>query len=123
MESVSVGSVSISEQLRRITEHWSPKTVATVNTYDIRLAKVQGGFVRHRHVESDECFLVVEGELTIRMDDGDVTLGPGELCVVPRGVYHQPFSAGETSILLFEPSEIVNTGDAGGDLTAPRTTI
>lgn len=116
-------SIDIGEQLRRITEYWSPKTVTTVNDYDVRLVKVRGEFVRHRHVESDEFFLVIEGELTIRMDDGDVMLGAGELFVVPRGVYHQPVSVGETSVLLFEPSAIVNTGDAGGPLTAPRVTM
>lgn len=116
-------SVSIDDKLGRITEHWAPKTVATVNDYDVRLAKVHGEFVRHRHAESDEFFLVVAGELTIRMDAGDVTLGPGELFVVPRGVYHQPLAEVETSILLFEPSEIINTGDAGGAQTADRAEI
>lgn len=119
----TMGSVNIGERLRQITEHWSPKTVTTVNDYDVRLVRVCGEFVRHQHIESDEFFLVIEGELTIRMDDRDVTLGAGELFVVPRGAYHQPFSEGETALLLFEPSEMVNTGDAGGPLTAARVTI
>ncbi len=113
--------VSTADRLAAITEHWSPRTVATVNDYDVRLVKVAGEFVRHRHVESDEFFLVLHGELTIRLDDGEVVLGPGEMYVVPAGVAHQPFAAQETSILLFEPQEIVNTGDAGGPLTAVRT--
>ncbi|HEV2087997.1 MAG TPA: cupin domain-containing protein, partial [Cryptosporangiaceae bacterium] len=115
--------ISIEEKLRQIGEHWSPKTVATVNDYDVRLVRVLGEFVRHQHAGSDEFFLVVDGELTIRMDEGDVSLGPGELYVVPRGVHHQPYAATETSVLLFEPSEIVNTGDAGGALTAERVEI
>ena len=118
-----MGSINLAEKLALITEYWSPRTVATVNDYDVRVVRVQGEFVRHQHAESDEFFLVVEGELTIRMDDGEVTLGPGELYVVPRGTYHQPVSAGETTVLLFEPSEIVNTGDAGGPLTATVTPI
>ncbi len=97
--------------------------MATVNDYDVRLVKVQGEFVGHEHAESDELFFVVSGELTIRMNAGDVTLGPGDLYVVPRGVFHQPIAAAETSILLFEPSEIVNTGSAGGGLTAERVEI
>ena len=116
-------SISVEEKLQQIAEHWSPKTVATVNDYDVRLAKVYGEFVRHQHADSDEFFFVVTGELTIRMDDGAVTLGPGELYVVPRGVYHQPVAAVETSILLFDPSHIVNTGDAGGKLTAARVEL
>ncbi len=118
-----MAGIGIDGKLAQIAEHWSPRTVATVNDYDIRLVKVLGEFVRHRHAESDEFFLVIEGELTIRMDEGDVTLGPGELYVVPRGVHHQPCAAAETSVLLFEPSDIVNTGDAGGALTAERVEI
>lgn len=115
--------VNIAEKLGLFSEHWSPKTVATVNDYDVRLVKVQGEFVRHQHADTDELFLVIDGRLTIRFDDGEVVLGPGELYVVPRGVYHQPVSEGETSILLFEPGGTVNTGDAGGELTAERAPI
>jgi mannose-6-phosphate isomerase-like protein (cupin superfamily) len=118
-----MAGINVADKLRQITELWSPKTVATINDYDVRLARVKGEFVRHRHVASDEFFLVLDGELTIRMDGGDVTLGAGEMYVVPRGVHHQPVAAAEASILLFEPSATVNTGDAGGDLTAPRAIL
>lgn len=118
-----MGSIDIAKKLQLITEHWSPRTVAVVNDYDVRLVKVQGEFVRHKHDESDELFLGLDGELTIRMDSGDVTLKAGELYVVPRGVEHQPVSEHGASILLFEASEIINTGDAGGDLTAARIEI
>jgi mannose-6-phosphate isomerase-like protein (cupin superfamily) len=114
---------SLTEKLAHITEHWSPKTVATVNDYDVRLAKVRGEFVRHTHEESDEFFLVISGELTIRTDGGEVVLGPGEIYVVPRGTPHQPYAETETSIMLFEPRAIVNTGNAGGPLTATREEI
>jgi len=112
--------VNLAAKLSRIAELWSPRTVATVNDYDVRLVKAHGEFVRHRHADTDEFFLVIEGELTIRMDDGDVVLGPGEAFVVPAGVYHQPYAAAEASILLFEPRVVVNTGDGGGELTATR---
>jgi mannose-6-phosphate isomerase-like protein (cupin superfamily) len=118
-----MGSINIAAKLGLITEHWSPRTVAVVNDYDVRLVKIRGEFVRHKHDESDELFLVVDGELTILMDAGDVTLEPGELYVVPRGTEHQPVSERGASIVLFEPSELVNTGDAGGDLTAARIEI
>ncbi len=114
---------NLREKLAHVVEHWSPKTVATVNDYDVRLAKVKGEFVRHTHADSDEFFLVLDGELTIRMDAGEVVLGPGEIFVVPRGTPHQPVASEECSIMLFEPSEIVNTGDAGGELTAVRERI
>jgi mannose-6-phosphate isomerase-like protein (cupin superfamily) len=107
-------AVNLSAKLALIAQHWSPRTVATVNDYDVRLVKVHGEFVRHQHSDTDEFFLVLDGELTIRMDAGDVTLAAGEVYVVPAGVEHQPVAAVETSVLLFEPSHVVNTGDAGG---------
>jgi mannose-6-phosphate isomerase-like protein (cupin superfamily) len=116
-------TVNLDAKLAMIGEHWSPRTVATVNDYDVRLVKVQGEFVPHRHADTDEFFLVLDGELTIRMAGGDVTLGKGEMYVVPAGVEHQPVAERETAVMLFEPSNVVNTGDAGGDLTAPRVEL
>lgn len=107
--------------LSGISKHWSPRTVAVVNDYDVRVVKVHGPFTRHSHPETDEFFLVLSGCLTIRMDDGDVTLEPGDTYVVPRGKAHEPQSEGETTLLLFEPSETVNTGDSPSSLTAGRT--
>jgi mannose-6-phosphate isomerase-like protein (cupin superfamily) len=118
-----VHAVNLAAKLVQIDKHWSPKTVATLNDYDVRLVKVQGEFVRHQHDDSDEFFLVLNGELTLRLDDGDVTLGPGDLYVVPRGVHHQPYAANEAELMLIEPRHIVNTGDAGGPLTATREEI
>jgi mannose-6-phosphate isomerase-like protein (cupin superfamily) len=115
--------VNLAEKFALIAEHWSPKTVATVNDYDVRLVVAHGEFTRHAHPDTDEFFLVVSGELTIRMAAGDVTLRPGEVYVVPRGVSHQPVAAAEARIVIFEPSTVVNTGDAGGGLTARREEI
>src|SRR5262245_33901825 len=112
--------VNLREKLAHIPGHWLPKTVATVNDYDVRLVKIEGEFVRHSHLESDEFFLVVDGEMTIRMDAGDVVLRSGECYVVPRATPHQPYAEHECSVMIFEPSEIVNTGDAGGPMTAGR---
>jgi len=106
--------------LSSVTEHWSPRTVAVVNDYDVRVVKVQGDFTRHRHPETDELFLVLSGSLTIKMDEGDVRLGPGDVYVVPRGRPHQPRADVETTVLLVEPSQTVNTGDTPSDLTAER---
>ncbi|MEJ7583845.1 MAG: cupin domain-containing protein [Acidimicrobiales bacterium] len=103
-----------------IAEHWSPRTIATVNDYDVRVVKVQGEFTRHNHPDTDEFFLVLFGRLTIRMDEGDVILETGDTYVVPRGRFHQPCASTETTLLLFEPSETVNTGDTPSDLTAER---
>jgi mannose-6-phosphate isomerase-like protein (cupin superfamily) len=103
-----------------IAEYWSPRTVAVVNDYDVRVVKVKGEFTRHSHPQTDEFFLVLSGELTIRLDDGAVRLGPGDIYVVPKGTHHQPFAENEVTFLLFEPSETVNTGDTPSELTAER---
>jgi mannose-6-phosphate isomerase-like protein (cupin superfamily) len=110
--------VNINAMLARFAEHWSPKKIAQVNDYDVRIVKVQGEFTWHQHPDTDEFFLVLDGQLTIQMRDRSVVLTPGELFVVPQGAEHCPRADTETALLLFEPSGVVNTGDAGGDLTA-----
>ncbi|MER6319373.1 cupin domain-containing protein [Streptomyces sp. NPDC001581] len=109
--------VNIAEKLAGFTERWAPHRIARVNDYEIKAAKLQGEFVWHSHEDTDELFLVISGTLTIRLRDGDVVLGPGEMYVVPRGVEHCPAADEETAILLFEPTGTTNTGTAGG----PRT--
>lgn len=113
-----MAEVNLDAMLARFSEHWKPRKIAQVNDYDIRIVKVQGEFTWHKHADTDEFFLVLSGQLTIQLRDRDVVLGPRELFVVPRGVEHCPRADAETAVLLFEPSTVVNTGDAGGDLTA-----
>jgi mannose-6-phosphate isomerase-like protein (cupin superfamily) len=112
--------VDLASVLASFTESWSPRTVATLNDYDIRVVKTLGEFTRHSHPDTDEVFLVLRGSLTIRLEDREVTLGPGQLYVVPRGAYHQPVSEAGAEVLLVEPSATVNTGDTPGELTAER---
>lgn len=111
--------IDLDEKLALFAEHWSPKLIGTLNDYDLKLVKIKGEFVWHTHADTDELFLVLDGELTIQLrDEPDVVLGPRELYVVPRGVEHCPKASGEVAALLIEPGGVVNTGDAGGDLTA-----
>lgn len=114
--------VDIADKLALFSDHWSPKVIARLNDYEVKLAKLKGEFVWHTHEDTDELFLVIEGLLTIQLRDGDVTLGPGQLFVVPRGVEHCPITDGEVSTLLIEPAGVVNSGDAGGALTADTDT-
>ena len=111
-------AVNLDAMLARFTEHWSPKKIAQINDYDARIVKVQGEFTWHRHTDTDEFFLVLDGQLTIQMRDRNVVLAPRELFVVPRGVGHCPRADVETAVLLLEPGRVVNTRDAGGELTA-----
>ncbi|MFE6846336.1 cupin domain-containing protein [Streptomyces sp. NPDC057686] len=109
--------VNIARKLSAFDEQWAPRRIARINDYEVKAAKLQGEFVWHTHEDTDELFLVVSGTLTIRLRDGDVAVGPGELYVVPRGVEHCPAADEEVSILLFEPAGTANTGDAGGERT------
>ena len=111
-------AVDLQERLSRVSDQWSPKVVARLNDYEIKVVKVQGEFVWHTHDDTDELFLVVDGELTIQLRDRNVVLRPGQLFVVPRGVEHCPIAAGEVQAVLIEPAGVVNTGGAGGALTA-----
>jgi len=94
-----------------VDELWSPKVVARLNDYEVKLARLGGEFVWHSHDDTDELFLVVSGSLTIRLRDGDVAVGPGQLYVVPRGLEHCPVTDGEVRVVLIEPAGVVNTGD------------
>jgi mannose-6-phosphate isomerase-like protein (cupin superfamily) len=114
--------VDLAAALTSLTEPWSPLTVATLNDYDVRVVKTPGEFTWHSHPETDELFLVLNGSLTIRLEDSEVVLGPGQLHVVPKGQRHQPFSADGAEVLLLEPSATVNTGDTPSHLTASRRT-
>ena len=113
-------AVDLAAALAAFDEPWQPRTIAVLNDYDVRVVKTFGEFTRHSHPETDELFLVLAGSLTIRLDAGEVILGPGQLYVVPRGVHHQPVSIDGAEVLLIEPSATVNTGDNPGELTAER---
>ncbi len=115
---MNYSGVDLADELSSFYEHWSPKVVARLNDYEIKVVKVDGQFVWHAHDETDELFLVLRGELTIQMRDGNVILRRGQLFVVPRGVEHCPVADGEVHAMLIEPVGVVNTGTAGGRLTA-----
>ncbi|KAG8531479.1 uncharacterized protein KY384_003108 [Bacidia gigantensis] len=101
--------------LQNIHEHWSQRTIGTLNDYEIKLAKLFGEFVWHTHADTDELFLVLSGTFTIQLRDRYDFLNPGEIYVVPRGVEHCPKADEEVGVLLLEPKGVFNTGDAGED--------
>ena len=123
MATHDVAVVSLSEKLGLFNDHWSPRVVAQLNNYQFKLAKVEGEFVWHNHPDTDEAFLVLDGLLEIDLREPDqapstISLGPGELTVIPRGMDHRPRAKTECHIMLLEPQGVVNTGEAGGTLTA-----
>ena len=120
MNDMKFQPINFEEKLLKFSEHWSPKIIAQLNDYHLKLAKVQGEFVWHDHPETDEVFIVVKGQLEILFRDGDVLLNEGEMFVVPKGVEHKPVAENECHILLIEPAGTVNTGDVKDGLTAPN---
>ena len=109
---MSAKAVNLAEKLDSFSEQWAPRVVASYNGNDICVVRVEGEFVWHSHAETDDFFLVLDGELDIELRDGTVTLRPGELFVVPRGVEHRPVARkGEVKLLLIEPRGTPNTGD------------
>ena len=111
-------AIDLSEKLALFDDHWAPRVIAELNDYQFKLVKFLGEFVWHRHEDTDEAFIVVDGEMEIGFRDGTVTVGKGEIFVVPRGVEHITRARHECSALIIEPKGVVNTGEAGGALTA-----
>jgi mannose-6-phosphate isomerase-like protein (cupin superfamily) len=109
---LGVTAINIASKLGLVSELWSPRIVASFNGHDVMVVKVKGEFVWHSHADTDDFFYVVKGNLTLRLRDGDVLLGPGDLYVVPKGVEHCPVAAEEVHLLLIEPAGTPNTGDA-----------
>ena len=109
--------INFKEKYSKFTKHWSPRIIAEMNDYQFKLAKIKGEFVWHDHKDTDETFIVIEGEMTLKLRDKNIELSQGEMYVVPKGVEHKPCAINECKILVVAPRGVVNTGDAGGELT------
>ncbi|WP_448569740.1 cupin domain-containing protein [Thalassotalea ganghwensis] len=110
--------VNFNNKFSLFNEHWSPRVIAQMNDYQFKLVKVAGEFVWHDHPDTDEVFIVIEGELTIEFRDERVCLNAGEMYVIPKGVEHKPSAKNECKIMIVEPKGVINTGDAKSELTA-----
>jgi mannose-6-phosphate isomerase-like protein (cupin superfamily) len=114
-----VQKVTLAEKFDSFTEQWSPKIVASVDDYDVKIVRIEGEFVWHKHDDDDEMFLVVDGAFDMHFRDNVVTLSQGEMIVVPKGIEHKPVAASECRVMVLEKSDVVNTGDAApSELTA-----
>jgi mannose-6-phosphate isomerase-like protein (cupin superfamily) len=111
-------AINLQEKLAAFSDQWAPKIIARMNDYHFKLVKFEGDVIWHRHEETDEVFLVIEGEMSIAFRDGVVHLKTGELFVVPTGIEHKPYAAQECKAMLVEPGGTRNTGSAGGERTA-----
>jgi len=111
-------SINFKEKLSKFTDHWAPKIIAQMNDYHFKLVKFQGDFVWHHHDDTDEVFIVLDGEMSIAFQDDSIALKAGEMFVVPKGVEHKPSAEKECEIMLVEPAGTINTGETGGEMTA-----
>ncbi len=109
--------IKLEEKFGRFSDLWSPKIIGRVDDYDVKIVKVKGELVRHDHKDEDEFFYVLKGRFDLDLDDGRISIGPGEMAVVPRGVAHKPSAAVETWLMVFESSKIKHTGDVVTDKT------
>ncbi|MEJ2624185.1 MAG: cupin domain-containing protein [Pseudolabrys sp.] len=110
--------INLKQKLSLVNDQWTPRVIAEMNDYQFKVVKLEGDFVWHDHPDTDETFMVIDGELRIDFRDGSVTIGPGEVYIVPKGVEHKPYAEKEVQMMLIEPRGVLNTGNAGGDRTA-----
>ena len=116
-------SINFDQKLSLFSEQWTPKVIAEMNDYQIKIVKIEGDFQWHDHQDTDETFIVLEGNLRIDFRDGHVTLKSGEMYVVPKGVEHKPFADREVKMLLIEPRGVINTGDNEVDTLTAKNDI
>jgi len=109
--------VNINEKLSRFSDHWSPKIVGELNDSYVKVVKLKGEFIWHHHDNEDELFLVIKGQLLMRLRDGEVRINPGEFLIVPRGVEHMPVAEEEVHLVLLEPKTTLNTGNVRNERT------
>jgi mannose-6-phosphate isomerase-like protein (cupin superfamily) len=112
-------AINLVEKLSKFSDYWSPKIIARMNDYHFKLVKLQGEFVWHDHKETDEVFIVLEGQMTIHFRENKIILNKGEMFVIPKGIEHSTSAERECQAMLVEKAGTVNTGDAGGSKTAP----
>jgi mannose-6-phosphate isomerase-like protein (cupin superfamily) len=113
-------AINFQQKFELFTGQWQPKVIAEMNDYQFKVVKLQGDFIWHDHKDTDDTFIVIEGNLRIDFRDGAVHVGPGEMFIVPKGVEHKPYAEKEVKLLLIEPRGVRNTGHEGGDRTAPN---
>tara|TARA_Y100000816_G_C26084294_1_gene571926 strand:- start:417 stop:779 length:363 start_codon:yes stop_codon:yes gene_type:complete len=110
--------INLKEKFGKFDDLWSPKIISQMNDYEFKLVKVKDDFVWHKHEETDEVFIVIEGTLFIEFEEETAELNAGEMLVVPKGIKHRPYAKELTKIMLVEKSGVINTGDNPSDLTA-----
>jgi mannose-6-phosphate isomerase-like protein (cupin superfamily) len=112
--------VNLNDKFKLFAEHWKPKIAGEVNDAYVKLVKFKGEFLWHQHEAEDELFLVVKGNMTIKLRDRDLQLSEGEFAIIPRGVEHMPVAEEEVHVMLIESKTTLNTGDQQTNRTLPE---
>ena len=112
--------INLTNKYSKFADYWSPKIIAEMNDYQFKLVKIKGEFIWHKHEDTDETFIVIEGSMMIKFRDGEVQLNKGEMYVVSKGIEHKPYSDNECKVLLIEPKGVINTGDVNNELTVDK---
>ena len=110
--------INLKSKFQEFTDQWSPKVIEEMNDYQFKLVKIENDFTWHKHDDTDETFLVIEGKMGIEFEDQTVELSEGEMIVIPKGKKHKPYADKEAKIMIIEPKGVINTGDVTNDLTA-----
>ena len=110
--------INLKSKFQKFTDQWSPKVIEEMNDYQFKLVKIENDFTWHKHEDTDETFLVIEGKMGIEFEDQTVELSEGEMIVIPKGKKHKPYADKEAKIMIIEPKGITNTGDVTNDFTA-----
>lgn len=111
-------AINFKEKFSKFEDQWAPKIIGQMNNYQFKIVKIQGEFVWHKHIDTDETFIVLKGDMSIDFRDGTVTLSQGEMFIIPKGVEHKPYAQKECEIILVEPEGVTNTGSVESELTA-----
>jgi len=114
---MEISKINIEEKFSQFSDYWNPRIIGELNGQYVKLAKVQGEFIWHKHDEEDELFMLIEGNFRLELRDQTIQLKPGEMVIIPKGVEHKPVAEGEAHIMLFEPKEVVNTGNIKNERT------
>ena len=112
--------INLYSKFDKFGDYWSPKVIAEMNDYQFKLLKIKGEFVKHQHSDTDEVFIVIEGQMSIEFETETIEIKNSEMIVVPKGVVHKPFADEECKVMLVEPRGVLNTGDTKGNLTGPN---
>jgi mannose-6-phosphate isomerase-like protein (cupin superfamily) len=117
---MKIEKVNIEEKLKRISDYWNPRIVGELNGQQVKLTKLNGEFIWHKHDNEDEMFLIISGDFVMELRDGSINVKPGEFIIIPKGLEHKPVANGEVHLMLFEPASTLNTGNIKNEFTKEK---